>query len=88
MRNLRLALAFALSPLLVVAQTLATSESKHNFTPTTTNSSTKTPVYETPEQARLLLMSSFNLYRGFSISIEESKEDDNKSIEEKRKWLK
>jgi hypothetical protein len=84
MRNLHLALAFALSPLFVAAQTLATSDSKNNFTTTKTNNSINTPVYETPEQARLLLMSSFNLYRGFSISIEESKEDDNKSIEENK----
>jgi hypothetical protein len=85
MRTLHAALALVLLPLCINAQTLATSDGKHNFTPATSNNKANTPVYETPEQARLLLMSSFNLYRGFSISIDESKEEEeNKPIEENK----
>jgi hypothetical protein len=87
MRNLQLALAFALSPLFVQAQSLAASETKPFNTPTTpANNTTHSPVYETPEQARVLLMTSFNLYRGFSISVEDgSPEKEDKTIQEEKK---
>ena len=86
MRNLHVALALVLMPLIVSAQSLATSDSKNSIVSTTVNSLAKTPVYETPEQARMLLMSSFNLYRGFSISIEEPTADQGeKTTEEDKK---
>jgi WG containing repeat len=84
MKNLTLTLV--LSPMFVFAQPLASSGSKHFNTPITASNITQSPDYETPEQARMLLMNSFNLYRGFSISVEElSTEKEEKTVEEDKK---
>ena len=89
MRNLHVAWALVISPLFATAQTMATSDSKPSAVSTTYSNSSKSPVYETPEQARLLLMSSFNMYRGFSVSIEEPTSDQGeKTIEEDKKDFK
>lgn len=90
MRNLQFAIALTMSPLCVKAQLMTQADSKVTSTTNSvsTYNSPKKGVNETPEQARTQLMSSLNLFRGYSISVEDAKstemtEDENASPEDK-----
>jgi hypothetical protein len=84
MRNLHVALALVLLPAFVDAQTIASSDSKQSNISSTNNSRSTSPVYETPEQARMLLMSSFSAIKGISASVDDdgdkTSEDDKKDF--------
>jgi hypothetical protein len=82
MRNFRLTLTTLFAPAVLLAQTVATTN-VNNYAATVTGKSLTTrnntnPI-ETPESARKQVVSTLNLMRGFSISVEEASNtnDDN-----------
>ncbi len=70
MRNLQFAITLLLSPLCLNAQMMTQVDVSKSTTPTNVY---KKAVNETPEQARIQLMSSLNLYRGYSVSVDDVK---------------
>ncbi len=79
MRNLQFAITLMMTPLCVKAQLMTQADNKMASANNSASaySSPKKGVNETPEQARTQLMSSLNLFRGFSVSIDDAKASEN-----------
>ncbi len=75
MRNLQFAITLLMTPLCLNAQMMTQADVSKSTASTNASiyGSTKKAVNETPEQARIQLMSSLNLYRGYSVSVEDVK---------------
>jgi hypothetical protein len=82
MRNFQLAITMLLSVMCAHAQSISDSKSNQltasaNVSTASTTAVAKYAVSETPEQARRQVMQTLNLYRGYSVSI-----DDNSELEQ------
>lgn len=73
MRNLQFAITLLISPLCLNAQMMTQADVSKSTTSTNVYGTSKKAVNETPEQARIQLMSSLNLYRGYSVSVDDVK---------------
>lgn len=84
MRNLQFVITLLIFPLCVNAQLMTQVDANKIAVSNTgsSHSSSKKAVNETPEQARIQLMSSLNLYRGYSVSVDDSKINDLNQQEE------
>ena len=93
MRNLRATIALLALPTVFFAQTLSYSGrgTSASIAGTTANAPASKAKDETPEQARKLVMSLLNNFRGFAVSADELKKGDSESDEpstsEKEKQL-
>lgn len=83
MRNLQLAFALFMSPLCVDGQIMSQSETSQPTAAVAVSAATyKKGANETPEQARLQVMTSLNLYRGYSVVVDDPKSGENTETED------
>lgn len=84
MRNLQFVITLLFFPLCVNAQMMTQVDANKIAASNTgtSHSSSRKAVNETPEQARIQLMSSLNLYRGYSVSVDDTKINDLNEQEE------
>jgi hypothetical protein len=89
MRNFQLAIPMMLSVMCVNAQSNSDNKSNNltasaNITTASTASVAKYAVSETPEQARKQVMQALNLYRGYSVSVDDSSEPEQPTSTDKK----
>ena len=82
MKNLHIAIALLVTPICAQAQLMTQVDNKLSGTAAAVSVSVKKNNNETPEQARTQLMSSMNLYRGYTVSVEEIKNNETNEKEE------